>query len=40
MVEGSGKFEDVLGALIVEYKGQRLGVKGQALQMHSAIYLE
>lgn len=26
MVEGTGKFEDMLGALIVEYKGNRLGV--------------
>lgn len=26
MVEGTGKFEDMLGALIVEYKGNKLGV--------------
>lgn len=26
MIEGTGKFEDMLGALIVEYKGNKLGV--------------
>lgn len=26
MIEGTGKFEDMLGALVVEYKGNRLGV--------------
>ena len=26
MIEGTGKFEDMLGALVVEYKGSRLGV--------------
>lgn len=26
MIEGTGKFEDMLGALVVEYKGNKLGV--------------
>ena len=26
MLEGTGKFEDMLGALIVDYKGNKLGV--------------
>ena len=26
MIEGTGKFEDMLGALVVDYKGNRLGV--------------
>lgn len=26
MIEGTGKFEDMLGALVVDYKGRRLGV--------------
>ena len=40
VLEGTGKFEDMLGALIVEYKGRTLGVgSGFTIQQRKHIWL-